>query len=216
MDTSYWQKSAALAKALVASPRDLPGWLSHLPAWGRRPADLELPWWSYGAIRHLERYLRAEHRVFEYGSGGSSFFVARRAASVLSVENDPAWHQLVAGLAKQRGVANLVCELHPLADDELATFQASSFCRRIVSDRWDVVVIDCHCGFQADRYGVIRPAAFAAALPQVKTGGLVIVDDSWMYPELLASREGWEVRDYVGTGPCRYGVTSTAVLRRWA
>ncbi|MSU47040.1 MAG: hypothetical protein EXS42_07955 [Lacunisphaera sp.] len=157
---------------------------------GRRPADIELPWWSYGAIHYLQRYLRPTHHVFEYGSGGSSFFVARRAASVLAVENDPEWHKLMAGFAQPRGVANLVCELNPLSDDQLATFQASSFCQRVASDCWDAVIVDCHCGFQAGKYGVIRPAAFAAALPQINPSGLVIVDDSWMYPELLVPREG--------------------------
>ena len=122
----------------------------------------------------------------------------------------------MAGFARQRGLTNLACELHPLPDDELATFQSSSFCRRVASDHWDVVIIDCHCGFQAGRYGVIRPAAFAAALPQINPGGLIIVDDSWMYPELLVPRAGWEIRNFIGLGPCRYGVTSTAILRRVA
>ena len=214
MDTTLGQKAAALARALVTSPRDLPGWLAQLPAWGRSPADLELPWWSYGAIRAFAAFLQPAHRVFEYGSGGSSFFTARRAATVLAVENDPVWQGLVTGFARERGLANLACELHPLADDSLATFRASSFSQRILADTWDVVIIDCLCGFQASRYGVIRPAAFADALPRVNPGGLIVLDDSWMYPELLVPRPGWDIRDFVGTGPCRYGVTSTALLRR--
>jgi len=216
MDTPYWNKSFALASALAGSPRDVPAWLAQLPVWGRRPVDLELPWWSYGAIRHFAGLLEPAHRVFEFGSGGSSLFTARRAASLLAVENNPAWQKLVVDIARQKGLANLACELHPLADDGLATFQESSFCRRVTSDQWDVVIIDCHCGFQAGRYGVIRPAAFAAALPHIKSGGLIVLDDSWMYPELLAPRAGWEIRDFTGLGPCRYGVTSTAILRRAA
>lgn len=214
MDTSYWRKSLALAKALVTVPGDAAAWARHLPAWGRRPLDLELPWWSYGAIRHFGAFLQSTHRVFEFGSGGSSLFTARRAATVLSVEHDPAWHRLVTGLARQRGLGNLTCELHQLADDLLATFQNSPFCQRVTSGSWDAIIIDCHCGFQAGPYGVIRPAAFAAALPQVSPGGCIVLDDSWMYPELLRPRPGWSIRDYIGTGPCRYGVTSTAVFRR--
>lgn len=214
MDTSHGQKAIALAKALVTAPGDAVAWIRHLPAWGRRPVDLELPWWSYGAIRHFGSFLRPAHRTFEYGSGGSSLFTARRAATVLSVENDPAWHQLVTGFARQRGLVNLTCELHPLADDQIATFQASTFSRRVASGLWDAIIIDCHCGFQAGRYGVIRPAAFAAALPQVTPGGCIVLDDSWMYPELLQPRAGWSIRNYIGTGPCRYGVTSTAIFHR--
>src|SRR4051812_39332685 len=123
MDTAYSQKAFALAGALAGSPRDLLPYFRYLPLWGRRPADVEKPWFSFGAIRYLENYLRPQHRVFEYGSGGSSFFFARRAGEVLSVENDPEWHRIVSGHIGQRGLKNLTCELHPLADDNLATFQ---------------------------------------------------------------------------------------------
>lgn len=214
MNTPYWEKAVSLGAAIVASPRDLPGWLSTLPCWGRRPVDLELPWWSYGSIRFLAGWLRPGHRVFEYGSGGSSLFVARHGARIFSVENNPAWHQLVTQQAVVRGMDNLVCELHPLADDTLAAFRRSGFSQRVRSETWDAIIIDCHCGFGVPPYGVIRPAALADALPQVKPGGLIVFDDSWMYPELLAPRPGWRVRDFRGLGPCRYGVTSTAIFQR--
>ena len=61
---------------------------------------------------------------------------------------------------------------------------------------------------------MIPPAAFAAALPHVNPGGVIVVDDSWMFPELLVPRAGWEIHNFVGVGPSRYGVTSTAILRR--
>lgn len=214
MNTPYWRKAASLAGALARSPRHAAAWVTHLPAWGRWPVDVELPWWSYGSIDWASRYLRPTHRVFEYGSGGSSLYLARRAASVLAVENDPAWHRLLTETATRRGLANLTCELHPLADDSLVTFQASSFGQRVTAGTWDVIVIDCHCGFNAAPFGVIRPAAMAVAMPQVAPGGIIVLDDSWMYPELLVPRAGWEIQDFVGVGPCRYGVTSTAILRR--
>jgi hypothetical protein len=216
MDTPYWQKALSLAGALAQSPREALAWSRHLPLWGRRPVDVELPWWSYGAIDWVGRFLRPTHRVFEYGSGGSSLFLARRAGSVLSVESDPEWHRLLTDVARQRKLTNFHCELHPLPDDELSTFQASRFARRVADGQWDVIIIDCHCGFQAGPHGVIRPAAFSMSLPQVAPGGIIVLDDAWMFPELLAPRAGWEIRNHTGAGPCRYGVTSTAVFQRVA
>lgn len=214
MDTSYVQKVAALAGALLTAPREFPRYVAHLPLWRRQPLDLGLPWFSYGAIRYLEAHLRREHDVFEYGSGGSSVFFARRARRVLSVEQDAGWHAVVRARAAQLQLANLECELHPLANDSLEAFRASRFSQRIQSSTWDVVVVDCYCGYAAAPYGLIRPAAFADALASVRPGGIVVLDDSWMYPELLQPPAGWEVTDFRGTGPCRYGVTSTAIFRR--
>ena len=216
MDTSYRQKLLALAASFGRSPRDFVPWLRYLPIWGRRPADVELPWFSSGAIRYLERNLRPAHRVFEYGSGGSTFFFARRTAMVLSMESDAVWHRLVTGLLRDRSLGNVTCELHPLADDTVETFRRSPFSQRIRPGPWDVVIVDCHCGFQADRYGLIRPAALADAFGHVAPGGFAVLDDSWMYLQLLAPRTGWEITDFRGPGPCRYGVTSTAIFRRLA
>lgn len=203
-----------LADALLRAPRDVPAYLRHLPCWGRRPADLQLPWFSYGAIRFLDRWLRRSHRVFEFGSGGSTFFFAHRAGQVLSVENDAQWHALVSQLLARRSLANATVELHPLADDHAATFRRSTFAQRIRAGLWDLIAIDCHCGFQAATYGVIRPAALDLAMEQLGPGGIIVLDDSWMYPELLAPRSGWKVIDYRGCGPARYGVTSTAIFER--
>jgi len=214
MNTSYAQKAFALAAGLATKPRDLWPYLRYLPPWSPRPVDCELPWFSFGAIRYLEEYLRPNHRVFEFGSSGSTLFFARRTAEVRSVENDPTWHQLIIGLLRDRQFTNATCEWHPLADDTLGTFQRSPFSQRLLAAEWDVIVIDCHLGFNAAPFGVLRPAAFHLALSRVAPGGLIVLDDSWMFPELLSARPGWEVMNFSGPGPCRYGITSTAIFRR--
>jgi hypothetical protein len=74
VDTPLGQKLGQLAVKLLRHPGHIPRYLAYLPAWGRSPVDLELPWFSYSAIDALEKRLRPEHRVFEFGSGGSSVF----------------------------------------------------------------------------------------------------------------------------------------------
>ncbi len=58
---------------------------------------LDVPWWSYGAIREVDRILmaKADARVFEFGSGASTIWLARRAGSVTSVEHHAGWYQKV-------------------------------------------------------------------------------------------------------------------------
>ncbi|MDP1580282.1 MAG: hypothetical protein Q8M02_08385 [Candidatus Didemnitutus sp.] len=214
MNTSYHRKATDLLTALARSPRDVLPYFCHLPLWGRQPLDLELPWFSYQAIRFLETYVQPQHRIFEFGSGGSSFFFARRAAQIKSMESHSEWHQQVQTVRQLRGITNLTCELHSLRDGELEGYRESPFFHQVTTELWDIIVIDCFCGFSDGTYGELRRHAFQLSLGQVAPGGIIILDDSWLYPELLIPQLGWKIRNFVGPGPCRYGVTSTAVFFR--
>ena len=216
MHTSYPRKLSDLALAMGRSPGDLGPYLRHLPLWGRQPVDFAVPWFSFPAIRQLESHIRRDHQVFEFGSGGSSFFFAARAGHIVSVESHADWHDRVQAVTRERGITNLECELHPLAGGKLANYRSSPFFQRVLTGHWDIIVIDCFCGFADGSFGQLRRHAFELSLNQVAPGGMIVLDDSWLYPELLGPRAGWEVHDFVGVGPCRYGVTSTAILRRVA
>ena len=58
---------------------------------------LDLPWWTFEATEIVQKFLqtRPNSRVFEFGSGSSTFWLARRAAEVISIEHDPIWAQKV-------------------------------------------------------------------------------------------------------------------------
>jgi predicted O-methyltransferase YrrM len=70
---------------------------------------LDLPWWTLDAVEKVDSFLRSRPgaRVFEYGSGASTIWLARRAASVVSVEHDEAWHPIVAEKLGSYGHARL-------------------------------------------------------------------------------------------------------------
>jgi len=207
------QRALRLVRALARQPRILPAYLAALPVWGRQPADLELPWFSFGAIEFLKRHVRPEHRVFEFGCGGSSFFFARRAASVLSVENDAAWQQRVAALADRRGVDNLRCELHPIDTRQPGRYPGLSYFAALAPPPYDIVVVDGFCDFDNAEHGLLRSIAFDGALRAVRRpGGIVVVDDYWMFPEMAARAPEARLTVFESPGPCRYGVTSTAIF----
>ncbi len=46
------------------------------------------PWLVFDAIHFLENWLKPGMRVFEYGSGVSTFFFAQRVAEVTNEERD--------------------------------------------------------------------------------------------------------------------------------
>ncbi len=70
---------------------------------------LGLPWWTFASTRLVERFLARYPgaRVFEYGAGASTLWLAERAAQVRFVEHDPDWMQVfqphVAGFPQIEG-----------------------------------------------------------------------------------------------------------------
>jgi hypothetical protein len=216
MDNSYFSKFTGLIGAFARSPQYIPAYVGRLPLWGRQPIECELPWISFGALRFLRSYVRPTHTVFEYGGGGSTLWFARHARSVLTMESHPDWHRTLTATLAAKGLTNTVCEFHPISGDTPEAFQSDPFFRRIESGKWDIILIDCYCGHSASRYGFTRPFALELAFQQLNPGGLIVLDDSWMFKELLGPRRGWRITNFTGPGPCRYGVTSTAIFERLA
>jgi hypothetical protein len=213
MKGTHLQRALRLSAGFARCPRQIFPYVRYLPAWGRQPADVELPWFSFGAIEFLQRQVRREHRVFEFGCGGSSFFFARRAASVLSVENDASWQQRVAALATQRGLANLRCELHSIDPGHPERYPELSYFTALQPLPYDIIVVDGWCDFQNAEQGLLRQVSFERALACVRRpGGIIIVDDYWMFPEMAAHAPEARLTVFESPGPCRYGVTSTAVF----
>lgn len=68
------------------------GWI--LSAARNAPVDGKgnpIPWFPYAAIYFLNERLPHDARVFEYGGGHSTLWLAQRVAEVIAVESDPAW-----------------------------------------------------------------------------------------------------------------------------
>ena len=183
---------------------------------GRSPLDDEIPWICFSAIDFLRAALRPDMAVFEYGTGGSTLFWARRVREVYGVEHDRVWCERVRGAAAQRGYTNVevnLCEpsiamgpigtpadLDGFASDDQA-FRGLSFemyVRSIESfsdHSFDIVLID----------GRARPACFAHAHPKVRPGGYLILDNSerpyYQGIHDTLHHLGWPSFDFNGPAP---------------
>lgn len=190
---------------------------------GRNPLDVRQPWITFQAMDWLEEHLRPQWRVFEYGSGGSTIFYAQRVAHVTSVEHDPAWHGDVVRKLAELGLANcdyrLVEPERPgvadASEDERSTrkeYAGSTFRRYIaaIDDQadasLDAVIVD----------GRARNGCVARAMPKVKPGGYLILDNSERreYEPGIALLNGWEWRDFRGFGPYSLFSWRTTVFRK--
>lgn len=132
------------------------------------------------AAEHLMGALVADKTVFEIGAGGSTIYLAQRAARVVSIEDNPDWHKAVV---ERLGELDLEAEVRLVKTQDLA---------RTLDDTgmWDVVFVDCRD--QEQRALAIRKAA-----SHTISGGWLIADD-YDFPKVgaevdkLPSQE-WDV-----------------------
>ncbi len=141
---------------------------------------LDLPWWTFSAIDRVEEFL-AQHpqaRVFEYGSGSSTIWLAKRAGTVESVEHDPDWTaQMEPHVRRHPNIRLRTIVPTQSATPDCASekagwqgFDFSSYVHAIDNtDAYDLIVVD----------GRARSDCLKAALPHLRPGGLIVFDDSY-------------------------------------
>jgi hypothetical protein len=213
MKGSMASRGERLVRNLATHPADLFRYVRYLPVWKKMPVDVGLPWFSFGAIDYLDAWIKPTHDIFEFGSGGSSLFFGRRARSVLSVENNAGWHAIVQQKLQESRLSNVSCELHEFGDAEAHRYQSLSYFAALGNRAFDMIVVDGFCGFTTAEFGLLRPHSFELALASVRRpGGVIVVDDYWMFPDIHRQAPDAKLRVFESTGPCRYGVTSTAVF----
>jgi hypothetical protein len=70
-----------------------------------------LPWYSYPMIDLLSQKDFSDKSVLEFGAGHSTLWWARRAARVVSFEEDQAWHARIVPLLPQNAQLYFVPDL---------------------------------------------------------------------------------------------------------
>lgn len=129
-------------------------------------------------------------KVFEYGSGGSTLFFARRVYSVNSIEHDRNWYENVKEVLDKYKIFNVTYQLIApefdtlytiksclLPDDYISCFseykglEFSAYARSIEmypDETFDIVVVD----------GRVRHSCIMHAMKKVKAGGLLLLDNA--------------------------------------
>ena len=66
-----------------------------------------VPWIPWPVIDWFEKNLTPEMIIFEWGSGGSTLYIARRVKKVISIEHEAVWLVLTRIYAKLHRVSNI-------------------------------------------------------------------------------------------------------------
>lgn len=199
----YKLKKIRLARSLMVSEKSYlvkTGYIHSMLNWSLKGQDGNYtPWMNYGIIAFFKKHLHSEIRVFEYGSGASTFFFAERCKSINSVEHDEDWYQQVGNDISNLENASLrliaLDDNYPKAiEDEHSEF--------------DMVIVD----------GRKRVACAENALPFLSKSGVVILDDSNRdrYQSLFPFYEGHGFRHltFEGLKPTALKNVTTTIFYR--
>jgi hypothetical protein len=151
-----------------------------------------IPWFSYPALAYLDGLNICEMSVFEYGSGNSTLYWSRRAKSICSVEDNVEWAERI------RSVLGPMSSCVRMADSNRAYAEMIN-----EADRdYDIIVID----------GSVRFDCAKAAIPRLRKGGLVILDDSDCHADAVALlREADLIQvNFVGFAPINSYLKTTS------
>lgn len=157
-------------------------------------ANAKIPWYTYPSIEYLDNIDFSDKIVFEYGSGNSSAYWARKAKLVFSVEHDKEWHKKIS----KNLTENQKIELCENEKDYLDSIYK-------ISSKMDVIIID----------GLYREKCAKLVKEHLTDGGIVILDNADWYKEtsrfLREDLDLLEV-DFHGFGPINPYTWTTSIF----
>lgn len=204
LDETGWLKSAEVKEAV--GPKGEP-----------------FPWMTYPAIAFLNKIASQHHRVFEFGSGGSTAWWRGRVQHVVSVEHDPAWAAETGALScpasdatPDENLERYLAQVEPFCDTASANggLQDRSYAHYLAAladkprETFDFIVVD----------GMARNTAAAIAANVIKESGIIIFDNSdredYAHGYHLLSQAGFARIDFWGPGPINpYGWCTSMFLK---
>jgi hypothetical protein len=135
----------------------------------------DAPWLSPSAVLLLDGFLRSTDVGFEWGSGRSTLWLARRVAHLESIEDNGDWHETVTQwLENAKLMDKATCRLIPCECcevDEPPDHPYASAAGAMADESLDFSLVD----------GNIRAACMRAIMPKLKPGGLLILDNANRY-----------------------------------
>jgi len=199
----------------------------------------EWPQITNQAIDWLDSTLTPRSVVFEWGSGGSTLYIAKRAKKIISVEHNKSWQKKVATTAKAWDVANCRCFLVPpepvpigksdkkrtSADPKLYLTGVGKIAKpyrkmgMYASFEKYVKVVDKYADDTFDLVfvdGRARNSCVMHARAKIRRGGFLMLDDAQRrrYDPCKRMLADWECIDFTGTGKYKHKVWRTMVWEK--
>jgi Methyltransferase domain len=152
----------------------------------------DVPWWTFRSSDEVADFLAARPgaRVFEWGSGASTAWLSSRADSVISVEHDPMWADLVQPVLPPNAALRVVRPVRASGDPKEVLSQKPGFegldfsayvdaIDETDGRSFDLIVVD----------GRARTACFVRAIERLAPDGILVFDnvDRQRYRDAIAA-----------------------------
>jgi predicted O-methyltransferase YrrM len=152
-------------------------------------------------IDRLADFVDHKTRVYEFGGGGSTAWFGDRAGSVVTIEHDSSWYTEI--IQAVRDLPHVTVRLVSAAHFD-SCYSTSIDVEP--EDSLDLVLVDGRC----------RVACVVHAMSKVRTGGLIVLDDSdrTEYRAIYDLLRHWRQETYFGLVPCKDEPSHTTIWRR--
>ncbi len=183
----------------------------------------ERPFYTPAAIQRIEGLLKPEMKVLEWGTGASTLWLAERVGELFSVEHDLDWYERVKEQINTAQFQNVNLNYRPPQErDKSYDWQANwshfsalesaprkpqfkeyfQIADSFPDEHFDCVIID----------GRERVCCALHAIPKLKRGGYLILDDSMRpkYQQIWELLSEWIVEIY------DFGLIQTSIFSKKA
>ncbi|MCU0443575.1 MAG: hypothetical protein MUE85_01560 [Microscillaceae bacterium] len=194
------------------------------------PVADEVPWITFRALDFLQKIIRSDMHVFEYGMGGSTLFLAPRVQKLISIEHDIEWYNQIKDQLRAKNFHHVDTQLfvppklasnvvknpqnpHDYAAYYISEWRGFSFenyaqaIENYPDNSFDLILID----------GRARNACAMHAHTKLKLGGYLLLDNAerpnYAYIHQLMNRKSYQAYHFWGIGgyaakPQRFWQTS--------
>lgn len=187
----------------------------------------EVPWYSYKAIEFIKRFVKKNHRIFEFGCGSSTLFYANNASQVVSLESNKIWSKIIKEKLYQHNFKNSDfsekkfnfidhqnsqnfekndCKLTiNLMTDALTNNNYENFCENY-SQKFDIIVVD----------SLKRHLCVVNSYKSLSENGILILDDSQRknYQKTInfLVEKNFKKLDFIGIAPGQLTIKNTSIF----
>ena len=160
------------------------------------PLEASYPWMPYEAIFFLESILKPDFRILEFGSGGSTIFLLKRATHVTTIEHECKWLEKTKFFVNKNKLQSkwnyyivnyFENEETNISDHYLKPLE------QLTQYNYDLIIVD----------GRYRVNCIKHTFNLVKPGGYLLLDNSerkdYNSGISLIDEKGWKKRVFNGT-----------------
>ena len=151
-----------------------------------------MPWMSQSEIQTIEKYLKPEFTMLEWGSGGSTLYFPKFVRKYYSIEHDMSWYDNISPKTPNNVDYHLILPNEAITDptqkhqvqnyiDQVDTLGVATF---------DAVLID----------GRGRGWCAEKVVSYLKEDSVVFIHDYWQRPQYHIVETWYDVIDYIKDG----------------